>query len=163
MAWVRRVRTASGATAVQGAESVGGRRRIIAHVGSAHADAELGVLLEQALQMLADAGQEELDLDVEAAPRKARVPARGWRGFVWSGLYGVPSIGTRMTPTRSPLPVPPEPVGAGVATEWQHDNQARPPAAMSARRAKCALTWGFVNSRRPASPSHQPLFRLGER
>lgn len=73
MAWVRRVRTASGATAVQIAESVDGRRRIVAHVGSAHTEAELGVLLEQAQQMLADSGQGELELDVEAAPRKARL------------------------------------------------------------------------------------------
>ncbi len=38
MAWVRRVRTASGATAVQIAESVGGRRRIVRHIGSARDD-----------------------------------------------------------------------------------------------------------------------------
>lgn len=80
MAWVRRVRTASGATAVQIAESVDGRRKIVAHLGSAHTEAELGVLLEQAQQMLADAGQGELDLEVEPTPRKARLlpaPASG--------------------------------------------------------------------------------------
>ena len=48
MAWIRRVRTASGATAVQIAESVGGRRRIVRHVGSAHDEAELGLLMAQA-------------------------------------------------------------------------------------------------------------------
>ena len=77
---MRRVRTASGATAVQIAESVDGRRRILAHVGSAHTEAELGVLLERARAMLADAGQDELDLDVEASPRKTRLlpaPAQG--------------------------------------------------------------------------------------
>ena len=46
MVWIRRVRTASGATAVQIAESVDGRRRIVRHVGSARDDAELGLLLE---------------------------------------------------------------------------------------------------------------------
>ncbi|GAY11013.1 hypothetical protein TOK_5498 [Pseudonocardia sp. N23] len=35
------MRTASGATAVQIAESVQGRRRIVAHVGSAHTEAYL--------------------------------------------------------------------------------------------------------------------------
>jgi hypothetical protein len=53
VAWIRRVRTASGATAVQIAESVGGRRKIAAHVGSAHTEAELGILLERAREMLA--------------------------------------------------------------------------------------------------------------
>ena len=48
MAWIRRVRTASGATAVQIAESVDGRRRILRHVGSARDEAELGLLIEQA-------------------------------------------------------------------------------------------------------------------
>ena len=73
MAWVRRVRTASGATAVQIAEYVDGRRRIVAHVGSAHTEAELGLLLERARGMLTNAGQDELDLGVEATPRKARL------------------------------------------------------------------------------------------
>ena len=66
MAWVRRVRTASGATAVQIAEYVDGRRRIVAHVGSAHTEAELGLLLERARGMLTDVGQDELDVGVEA-------------------------------------------------------------------------------------------------
>jgi hypothetical protein len=52
VAWIRRVRTASGATAVQIAESVQGRRRIIAHVGSAHTDAELGLLMQRARELL---------------------------------------------------------------------------------------------------------------
>jgi len=75
VAWVRRVRTASGATAVQVAEYVDGRRRIVAHVGSAHSEAELGLLLERARGMLAVAGQDEFDLGVEPTPRKARLVA----------------------------------------------------------------------------------------
>jgi hypothetical protein len=59
------VRTASGATAVQIAESVQGRRRIIAHVGSAHTDAELGLLMTRARELLDDPAQGELDLGVE--------------------------------------------------------------------------------------------------
>ena len=57
MAWIRRVRTASGATAVQIAESSGGRRRIVAHAGSAHTEAELGMLLERAREMLSEIGR----------------------------------------------------------------------------------------------------------
>jgi hypothetical protein len=56
VAWIRRVRTASGATAVQIAESVEGRRRIVAHVGSAHAEAELGLLVARARELLDDPG-----------------------------------------------------------------------------------------------------------
>ena len=73
MAWVRRVRTASGATAVQIAESVDGRRRIVAHLGSARTEAELGLLLERARGMLTADGQVEFDLGVEATPRRARL------------------------------------------------------------------------------------------
>ncbi|MQA26216.1 MAG: IS1634 family transposase [Micromonosporaceae bacterium] len=75
MAWIRRVRTASGATAVQIAEYVQGRRKIVAHVGSAHTDAELGILLEQARLLLSDAGQAELDLGAELRPAKADLVA----------------------------------------------------------------------------------------
>ena len=73
MAWVRRVRTASGATAVQIAEYVGGRRRIVVHVGSARTEAELGLLLERARGLLGNVAQAELDLGVEPTPRKARL------------------------------------------------------------------------------------------
>ena len=73
VAWIRRVRMASGATAVQIAESVGGRRRIVAHVGSAHSDAELGLLVERARQLLDDPDQGELDLGIERAAPKTRL------------------------------------------------------------------------------------------
>ncbi|MQA24950.1 MAG: hypothetical protein GEU94_05645 [Micromonosporaceae bacterium] len=68
MAWIRRVRTASGATAVQVAEYADGRRRIVAHVGSAHTEAELGLLLGRARVLLEDAQRAELDLGVEPTP-----------------------------------------------------------------------------------------------
>ena len=64
MVWIRRVRTASGATAVQIAESVDGHRRIIRHVGSARDDAELGLLMEEAQRLLVDDTQGELELGV---------------------------------------------------------------------------------------------------
>ncbi|MGB7961371.1 MAG: hypothetical protein WCF12_00215 [Propionicimonas sp.] len=68
MAFVRRVRTASGATAVQIAAYVRGRQRIVKHLGSAHTQAELGVLLERARELLADPAQGVLGFDVAAEP-----------------------------------------------------------------------------------------------
>ena len=73
MVWIRRVRTASGATAVQIAESVDGRRRIVRHVGSARDDAELGLLIEQAQRLLADDTQGELDLGITPKAVKAHM------------------------------------------------------------------------------------------
>jgi len=76
VAWIRRVRTASGATAVQIAEYDGGRRKIVAHVGSAHTEAELGILLERAREMLADPAQGAFELDIEPAAPRARLVTR---------------------------------------------------------------------------------------
>ena len=78
VAWVRRVRTASGSTAVQIAESVAGRRRIVRHVGSARDEAELGLLMEKAQRLLEDDQQGVLDLGVTPQARQAvMVPAPG--------------------------------------------------------------------------------------
>lgn len=63
MAFVRRVKTASGATAVQIAEYADGGQRIVKHFGSARTDAELGVLMEQARHFLIDRNQLVLDID----------------------------------------------------------------------------------------------------
>ena len=68
MAFIRRVRTASGATGVQIAEYVRGRQRIVEHVGSAHTEAELGVLLERARELLENPAQGVLELGVEPTP-----------------------------------------------------------------------------------------------
>jgi Transposase DDE domain len=65
------VPTASGATAVQIAEYVRGRQRIVKHLGSAHTEAELGVLLQRARDLLQDRAQGVLDLQVTPAPRVA--------------------------------------------------------------------------------------------
>jgi hypothetical protein len=59
------VRTASGAVAVQVARKDRGRVVILAHLGSAHTDAELGILLEQAREMVVG-GQAALDFEVAA-------------------------------------------------------------------------------------------------
>jgi hypothetical protein len=65
VAFVRKVKTASGATAVQIVEKRHGIRRIVAHVGSAHDDAELAVLVASARDQI-NAGQQALDLDTSA-------------------------------------------------------------------------------------------------
>jgi Transposase DDE domain len=56
----------------------------VAHLGSAHTEAELGLLLEQARGQLADGDQNAFDLDVERSPRKTRLvgpPAAGNGGL----------------------------------------------------------------------------------
>ncbi|HUO38739.1 MAG TPA: IS1634 family transposase [Mycobacterium sp.] len=75
MVWIRRVRTASGATAVQIAESVNGQRRIVRHVGSARDEAELGLLVEEARRLLADDAQRELDLGITPKALKVEMVA----------------------------------------------------------------------------------------
>ena len=65
MVYVRKVRTASGAVAVQVVQKLRGRRQILAHVGSAHTDAELGILLEKA-RALAIGDQGQLGFEVPA-------------------------------------------------------------------------------------------------
>jgi hypothetical protein len=61
---------------VQIAEYDGGRRRIVAHVGSARTEAELGILLERAREMLADPAQGTFDLGIEPAVPRARLVTR---------------------------------------------------------------------------------------
>ena len=57
-------------------ESVAGRRRIVRHVGSAHDEAELGLLIGQANDLLADDAQGVLDLGMVVPQRLAGlVPA----------------------------------------------------------------------------------------
>ncbi|MBM6402961.1 IS1634 family transposase [Phycicoccus sp. CSK15P-2] len=85
MAFIRRVRTASGATAVQVAEYGEGRQRILAHVGSAHTEAELGVLLERARELLADPGQGVLELGVGPSPVVTALVATGEPSGLLSG------------------------------------------------------------------------------
>lgn len=53
---------------MQIAEYAQGRQRILKHVGSAHTEAELGVLLQRARDLLQDRAQGVLDVRVEPAP-----------------------------------------------------------------------------------------------
>jgi len=92
VAFIRRVRTASGATAVQIAEYSGGRQRILKHIGSAHTEAELGVLLEHARELMTDSEQGVLALGIEPLPPVVSMTATPSE----VGLFDTPSSG----PTR---------------------------------------------------------------
>ncbi|MCR6689361.1 hypothetical protein [Cellulomonas sp.] len=89
MAWVRRVRTASGATAVQIVESVDGLRRIVRHVGSAHDEAELGVLIARAHALLADDRQGVLDLGLQGTHRVAALVSASAQPVLFPASQGV--------------------------------------------------------------------------
>jgi len=71
--YVRTVKTASGATAVQIVYSSRRGSRDIEHIGSAHDDAELELLTAAARQRLA-AGQGELDLGLDASAAGGPLP-----------------------------------------------------------------------------------------
>lgn len=94
MAYVRKVRTASGAVAVQVVRKHRGQRTILAHVGSAHTDAQLGILLEQARQI---AAEDQAAFDIEVAARAQRVDdVADWlAGHLMTGTAG---------PKRAPAP-----------------------------------------------------------
>ena len=73
MPYVRTVKTASGATAVQIVYSSHRGSRDIEHIGSAHDDVELELLKAAARQRLA-AGQGELDLGLDTAAAGGPLP-----------------------------------------------------------------------------------------
>lgn len=88
MAYVRKVRTASGAVAVQVVRKHRGQRTILAHVGSAHTDAQLGILLEQARRI---AAQDQGVLDIEVPARTQSVDGiADWRTGTLPLSPGVP-------------------------------------------------------------------------
>jgi hypothetical protein len=66
----------------------------VAHVGSAHTEAELGLLLERARGMLADPAQGVFDLGVE--PTRKKAPLVGPAGV--PALFEVPMSGGRGRP-----------------------------------------------------------------
>ena len=86
MAYVRTVKTASGATAVQIVYSSRRGSRDIEHIGSAHDEAELEALKAAARQRLA-AGQPELDLGLEVAAGGRPLAITSARmGHLWEAL-----------------------------------------------------------------------------
>lgn len=85
---MRKVRTASGAVAVQVVRKHRGQRTILAHVGSAHTDAQLGILLEQARRI---AAQDQGVLDIEVPARTQSVDGiADWRTGTLPLSPGVP-------------------------------------------------------------------------
>lgn len=88
MAYVRTVKTASGATAVQIVYSSRRGSRDIEHIGSAHDEAELEALKAAARQRMA-AGQPELDLGLDAAGGSGPLPITSARmEHLWQALAG---------------------------------------------------------------------------
>ena len=91
MAYVRTVRTASGARAVQIVHGSRRGARTIEHIGSAHDDLELEALKAAARQRLAG-GQTELELGVGASASASAVSAKPLQiassrmGHLWDGL-----------------------------------------------------------------------------
>jgi hypothetical protein len=83
--FVRKVKTASGATAVQIAERVAGRDRVLEHLGSAHTDAELAALLETARGRVYP-GQGELDLSAGRVPTRYAVITGKRDAVLWQVL-----------------------------------------------------------------------------
>lgn len=86
MAYVRTVKTASGATAVQIVHSTRRGSRKIEHLGSAHDEQELEALKVAARQRLA-AGQGELDLELATAGASGPLPILASQmGHLWDAL-----------------------------------------------------------------------------
>jgi hypothetical protein len=87
VAYVRTVKTASGARAVQIVHSSRKGSRDIEHIGSAHDDIELELLKTVSRQRLA-AGQSELDLGLDAPPETGGpLPITASRmGHLWDAL-----------------------------------------------------------------------------
>ena len=96
--FVRKVRTASGAVAVQVMRKAGRRDVLVEHVGSAHTDAELGILLERA-RRIATGDQDVLDFEVSARAQRVADVA-DWRSGTLIWAAGVPK-GAVVAPGRT--------------------------------------------------------------
>ncbi|MDY5147252.1 IS1634 family transposase [Actinotignum timonense] len=84
--FLRKVRTASGATAVQIVEKQGRVNRVIKHLGSAHDEATLAALLEKGRQELSP-GQLKLDLFDSGSPGSPRASTLAKRStLLWQVL-----------------------------------------------------------------------------
>ena len=82
--YIRKVRTASGATAVQIAQKVAGRHRILDHVGSAHTEAEVAALVAVAHDRMYP-GQQEFDLFPAEVNRSGTIETKSSR-WLWETL-----------------------------------------------------------------------------
>lgn len=71
--FLRKVKTASGATAVQIVAKQGRTNRIVEHLGPAHDDAELAALMAAGRAKLTASGQDMLDFGTTAVTQPAMV------------------------------------------------------------------------------------------
>src|SRR5665647_710904 len=108
---MRKVRTSSGAVAVQVVTREGRRVVEIDHVGSAHTDAELELLVQAARERLRP-GQEVFDLGCWSASRRgsatwptgpAAVMSRCWWGSRRVGPESWPAVQSATSLTRAGL------------------------------------------------------------
>jgi hypothetical protein len=83
MPFIRKVKTTSGATAVQIAYKVGGRIVKIVHIGSAHNEAELKILIALARKRLEE---NQLELFPEVQPSLRVGIRRSFSGLLWNIL-----------------------------------------------------------------------------
>ena len=83
MAFIRKVKTASGTTAVQIAHKVKGGRVKIIHLGSAHTEEELQILLELARKRLQT---DQLELLPETRSSLRVGIKRSFSGLLWNTL-----------------------------------------------------------------------------
>lgn len=81
--FVRKVKTASGAVAVQIAEKRRGVRTVVENLGSAHTDAEMAVMVQVAKDKIAG-DQQKFDLQIPVATDKS-APSVGLSGPVVTG------------------------------------------------------------------------------
>jgi hypothetical protein len=89
---VGKVRTASGAVAVQVMRRSERRDELVEHVGSAHTDAELGVLRERARRIVTG-DQDALDFDVPARTEQV-TDVRDWRALGNKRNHGNRAVST---------------------------------------------------------------------
>jgi hypothetical protein len=83
MAFIRKVKTASGATAVQIAQKQNGKNIKLQHLGSAHTKEELNILVALAHKLL---HEDQLALFPEAHPTLRVGIKRSFSGLLWSTL-----------------------------------------------------------------------------
>lgn len=91
--FVRKVKTKSGATAVQIVTKTGRQVTGIDHIGSAHTDTDLALLIDIAKQRIRDrardAGQGEFDLSLTPSPASTAVLTHAYSRLLYDTLAGV--------------------------------------------------------------------------
>ncbi|NLH69685.1 MAG: hypothetical protein GX454_05840 [Brooklawnia sp.] len=116
----RKVKTASGTTAVQIVEKRHGQRRIVEHLGSAHDEAELAALLQAGRDKL-HANQPPLDLPVAGGVQAGMAVVEAMRSQLLIDVILVPGNGSGSTgSTMRP------------SSNWSRPGWSSPPRNMTA-------------------------------